>query len=84
MTGHDPRAADVLTNRPLLYGWDRYRTLGPRRAQELLDALTAADLAVIPVGSIPPWMERLHSVPDTPGNVDLSAPLYVRKENPDD
>lgn len=57
MTDHDPRAAEVLANVPLLQGWDRYRTLGPRRADELLDALTAAGLAVIETGSVPPWME---------------------------
>lgn len=44
---------------------------------------SAYDLAVIPVGSIPPWMESIEHAVDT-RHVDLSAPLYVRKENPDD
>ena len=48
---HDDRAADVLN------GWLRDWMSGCSVGDQL-DALAAADLAVVRVGEPPPWMER--------------------------
>lgn len=45
---HDPRAVEVLAE---------YR--GEAEARDSLKDLTAANLAVIEVGTVPPWMERV-------------------------
>ena len=58
MTDHDPSAAEVLTNarREWRNGFHVERQLGLTDA--ILDALTAAGLAVVRVDTVPPWMER--------------------------
>ena len=60
MTDHHPDAETVLAmsraqtgRRPTPDAIDR------RGAAAALDALTAAGLAVVRVGDVPPWMERL-------------------------
>jgi len=51
MTDHDPSAVKVLRNLTDL------EVLANRA--NILDALTAAGLAVVQVGEVPPWMVRM-------------------------
>jgi hypothetical protein len=53
MTDHHPDARSVIANSVTNMAYQGYHA----NADDLLDALTAAGLAVVRVGDVPPWME---------------------------
>jgi len=73
---HDPSAIEVLATTIIHPGWSECATLGTTLSGQLLDALTAAGLAVVRVGEV----ERLRSVIDRCPFDD--TPLQHDDENP--
>jgi len=90
MTDHDPSAVEVLARR---FATARYGSgvsmsgdhnpnpVDNRHAKEQLLDLTAAGLAVIRVGEVPPWMEALDDVPLDDDRAWDDSPAYVMRED---